>query len=130
MELVSDLCYNHRMKEAIRSVLEADSNVLFAYLFGSYADGNASDKSDVDLAVYLSDTSLDARLSLHHTLQKRLGKEIDLVVLNTVRNLYLLESILDKGMLLKDHEMRPEYEVCKQHDIIDFKVFRNIIDAV
>ncbi len=117
------------MKEIIKRILEADNSVLFGYLFGSYAKGEATPRSDVDIAVYLDNTSLDARLSLHHTLQKALKKEVDLVVLNTTRNIYLLESVIYHGVLLKDHEIRTEYEVETQHKIIDFKVFRQIIDA-
>ena len=117
------------MKETIQQILKTDNNVYFGYLFGSYAKGDATVRSDIDIAVYLDDISLDARLSLHHALQKGLHKEIDLVILNTTRNVYLLEAIIYHGILLKDHEMRPEYEVQKQHEIIDFKVFRKIIDA-
>jgi len=117
------------MKATITKILDNDSNVLFGYLFGSYAKGDATQKSDVDIAVYLQDVSLDARLGLHHTLQKALHKEVDLIVLNETRNIYLLEEIIYHGILLKDHSMREEYEVRKQHEIIDFKVFRKIIDA-
>ena len=124
-----DLCYNHPMKATIQDILNANSNVRFGYLFGSYATGEATPNSDVDIAVYLENTSLDAQLSLHHALQKVLQKEVDLIILNTTHNIYLLESIIYHGILLKDHEMRPEYEVRKQHEIIDFKVFRKIIDA-
>ncbi len=120
-----DLCYNHPMKAIIQDILNSDSNVRFGYLFGSYAKEEETPNSDVDIAVYLEDTSLDAQLSLHHALQK----EVDLIILNTTHNIYLLESIIYRGILLKDHEMRPEYEVRKQHEIIDFKVFRKIIDA-
>jgi predicted nucleotidyltransferase len=117
------------MKTALSDILDRYRNVQFAYLFGSYADGTQNESSDVDIAVYAEDTSLDSRLALHHELQKALRKDIDLVVLNDVKNIYLLEAILDQGIVLKEHEDRAYYEVMKQHEIIDFKNFRRYIDA-
>jgi len=117
------------MKTDISEILNQHSTVQFAYLFGSYAKGTQNDSSDVDIAVYLSDTSLDARLSLHHALEKGVKKEIDLLVLNEVKNIYLLESILGKGLVLKEHSDRAYFEVQKNHEIIDFKNFRRYIDA-
>lgn len=121
--------YNLCMKAMIRHVLEQDDNVLFGYLFGSVAKGDAASNSDVDIAVFMTDSTFDARLNLHHLLQKTLHKEIDLVVLNDVKNIYLLESIIFGGIMLKDHAGRLDYEVRKQHEIIDFKTFRKRIDA-
>ena len=117
------------MKTALSNILDRYHTVQFAYLFGSYADGTQHENSDVDIAVYMEDSSLDARLALHHELQKTLQKEIDLVVLNDVKNIYLLEGILSQGIVLKEHEERAYYEVMKHHEIIDFKNFRRYIDA-
>ena len=117
------------MKSKLSNILAPNDTVLFAYLFGSYAEGIQREDSDIDIAVYLNDTSLDARLSLHHSLEKKLSKEVDLVVLNEVKNIYLLEAILRKGLLLKEHELRAFFEVEKNHEIIDFKQFKRYIDA-
>lgn len=117
------------MKADISNILNQYHNVQFAYLFGSYAEGTHNDSSDIDIAVYLNDTSLDAKLSLGYTLGKILKKEIDLVILNDVKNIYLLESILYKGVVVKDAEERALFEVQKNHEIIDFKNFRRYIDA-
>ena len=117
------------MKSKLSNILASNDTVLFAYLFGSCAEGTQREESDIDIAVYLSDTSLDARLSLYHMLEKELDKEVDLVVLNDVKNIYLLEAIFRKGILLKEHETRALFEVEKNHEIIDFKQFRRYIDA-
>ncbi len=117
------------MSETVSTLLKADKNVLFAYMFGSCVDGSADERSDVDIAVYLQDISLDQRLSLLHRLQKALHKKVDLVVLNEVKNIYLLEAILYHGKLLKDHPDRQEWELYKEHEIKDFKAFRKAIDA-
>jgi len=117
------------MENKIESTLALENNVLFAYLFGSYADGTFTDRSDVDIAVFFEDTSFDLRLELHHTLEKKLKKKVDLVCLNDVKNIYLLEAILSKGVVVKEHELRKEYEYKKEHMIIDFKNFKKYIDA-
>ncbi|HHD80803.1 MAG TPA: nucleotidyltransferase domain-containing protein [Campylobacterales bacterium] len=117
------------MKTDIYEILHNNHTISFAYLFGSYADGTDRQESDVDIAVYMSDTSLDNRLSLHHELEKSLKKNVDLVVLNDIKNIYLLDAILRKGIVVKDNEQRDIFEVQKNHEIIDFKNFRRYIDA-
>ena len=121
--------YNNRMKTEISTLLNQDSNVAFGYLFGSFATGGHDARSDVDVAVYVVDPSLDARMKLHHALQKALGRDIDLVVLNETRNIYLLEAILRDGIVLKDHPDREYFEVMKHHEVLDYKHFRKYIDA-
>ena len=117
------------MKNKIESILSVQNNVQFAYLFGSYARGDYGVRSDIDIALYLSDVSLDKSLEVHHALEVALKKEVDLVVLNDVKNMHLLESILKEGMLVKDSEERPYFEVKKNHEIIDFRNFKRYIDA-
>ena len=117
------------MIDTLKRILADDENVIFAYLFGSRARGDESSRSDVDVAVYLREMSLDKRLKLHHALQKELKREVDLLVLNETRNIYLLESVLNEGILIKDAPMRPEFEVDTHLAILDFKAFRRYIDA-
>ena len=64
--------------------------MIFGYLFGSHAAGDAAPDSDLDIALFLRDDSLDVRLGLIHRLQKELKKEIDLVVLSDIKNIFLL----------------------------------------
>ena len=103
-------------------------NIKFAYLFGSYAKGEQIESSDVDIAVYLKKDSFDAKLGIHHALQRALKKEVDLVVLNRVRNYDLLSDILEEGVLLKDSkdDSRVMFELQKEHEIKDYDVFRKM----
>ena len=117
------------MKAEISKILYAYDTVLFAYLFGSYANGTYREDSDIDVAVYMDETSLDMQLSLHHELEKSLKKDVDLVILNDVKNIYLLEAIIRKGIVIKEHKKIDMFEVRKNHEIINFKHFRRYIDA-
>ena len=117
------------MKTQLENLLADVPNVKFAYLFGSHADSTMRENSDMDLAIYIYDDTLEKQLDLHHALQKTLQKEVDIVNLNRIKNLYLLESIFRDGIVLKDHEEREYYEACRQHEILDFKAFQKMIHA-
>lgn len=115
--------------EKLQKFFEKTDNIIFGYLFGSYDNNTQTKNSDIDIAVYLKDKSLDNILQLNYELSKLLKKDVDLLVLNTTRNIYLLNDILTNSTLLKDDEKRFDYEIKTQHDILDFKHFRKIIDV-
>jgi len=112
-------------------LLSGFDEVAFAYLFGSYADESISKHSDVDVAIYVKDgyDTFDVGLKVHHKLEIALKQDVDVVVLNDVKNYTLLKDILTKGILLKDSEDRAMFEVRKQHEIIDYFTFKRMIDA-
>jgi hypothetical protein len=56
-------------------------------------------------------------------------KEVDLVVLNDVKNLFLLEAVFKEGKLLKDSPLRVDFELSKEHDILDYKELKRVINA-
>ena len=74
-------------------------NVAFAYLFGSYAKNEQTEESDIDIAVYLNSLSLDEELQVTYEISKLTHKNVDIVVLNRVRNIFLLENILKDGII-------------------------------
>jgi predicted nucleotidyltransferase len=115
----------------IKNILEDLSIVEFAYLFGSYAKGEEKNWSDIDIAVFTNSTlnTLDTFLEIHHKLAVAFHEEIDLVILNNAKNLYLLEDIISYNIVLKDSEQRFDFEIKREHDILDFKAYRKIIDA-
>jgi predicted nucleotidyltransferase len=78
-------CYTAGVIDGMRSVLESDSRVAYALLFGSRARGGAHGRSDVDIALGLVP---GARLSVHEIgdlisrLEAVTGQEVDLVLLD------------------------------------------------
>ncbi len=121
MKLISEL----------KDILLEFEAVEFAYLFGSFASNSTSAHSDIDVAIYVKDgyDSFDIGLSVHHKMEILLNKSIDLIVLNDVKNYRLLKDIIYQGILLKDSENRPMFEVQKQHEIIDYFDFKRMLDV-
>ncbi|MHB1647074.1 MAG: type VII toxin-antitoxin system MntA family adenylyltransferase antitoxin [bacterium] len=133
--------YNHKNRDNVADnsdikkigfALNNIDGIITAYIFGSAAHNKQNKLSDIDIAVLLKDVDFfDCKLRIHHDIAILTKKEIDVVVLNTVRNLYLIDSIINKGMLLidKDREQRIDYELSLSHAILDYKTFRNRLDA-
>ena len=120
-------------QEEIKNILNTFVEVEFAYLFGSYANLSADKNSDIDIAVYITPkyNDFDTKLKIHHKLEIALEKDIDLIVLNKVKNFSLLSDILNKGILLKDSndDARIMYELEKEHEILDYKEFKRMLDV-
>lgn len=96
--------------------LVAQPDVLAAYLFGSYATGKARPRSDVDVAVLLSQADgferFERRLRLTGEVEDALGRRADVVVLNDAPPL-LTHQVLREGRLIfeRDRAARVEFEV-------------------
>jgi predicted nucleotidyltransferase len=103
-----------------------NQGVIFAYLFGSQAKGDTHANSDIDLAIFLpefSETSrFETKLYLMGRLPSKIGKKVDIVVLNDLQNNYLLKEILHTGKLIinNDDDLHFDFITRKQHEICDF----------
>ena len=114
------------MIERAREVMERRPKVVFAYLFGSLARKTSSSLSDVDIAVYLDDSSDLSRekLDLIGYLMNELGTdEIDVVVLNRAP-LPLMARILEKNEILIDRKpfRRQAFESLVLREYFDFSI--------
>ena len=120
------------IKELLVPVFERyRAKVVFAYLFGSMAIGEVSPLSDVDIAVYLAEENresfFDLKLALHADISRALKRnDVDLVVLNTIRNEMLTADVIRNGVVIfdRDTETREDYELKRLHESIDFKAHR------
>ncbi len=96
----------------LKEVLEKDENVIFAYLFGSQVSGLATEKSDIDVAVYfkLPPEGVE-KLDYAVKLEDVVKKEIDLVVLNEASP-FLRFHILRTGvpLVVKDLEVLAKFK--------------------
>ncbi|WP_232841567.1 type VII toxin-antitoxin system MntA family adenylyltransferase antitoxin [Caldicellulosiruptor acetigenus] len=100
-----------KIVEILKEYFEKEDNVIFAYLFGSYAKGKERENSDVDIAVYVNEEIakdskkvLDFQIKHMSNISDILKKEVDLVILNHASPL-LRHEVISEGILLveKDH---------------------------
>ena len=85
------------IKEKVSNVFEK-YHVDYCYLFGSYASGLASEKSDVDLLVSTNVTGMEF-FGLAETLREELHKKVDLLNLEQLNNNpELINEVLHKGI--------------------------------
>jgi uncharacterized protein len=126
------------IKETLAPVFQKmRDRIAVAYLFGSSATGETGPGSDIDLAVLLHDGSgtsgFEVRLDLYADCSRALKRnDIDIVVMNTAKNLYLLNDVVRTGIVLfeQDPGLRQEFEVKIMHDFIDFRDHRKKILGV
>jgi len=111
--------------EKIKEILRANSNVEFAYLFGSRAKGISGERSDWDIAIYFRKDprklSKWTVFSLEAELSKEIGNEVQITVLNNLDSPVFLFQIINDGLLLVDsnQEKRVLFEartLTKYHD--------------
>jgi len=85
----------------------ADDRIVAAYLFGSVARGTDSSDSDIDVGIVLrtapSGELYDLRFTLEGDLERALGRQTQVVVLNDAPP-DLLHRVLRDGRLLVDRD--------------------------
>jgi predicted nucleotidyltransferase len=115
---------------SLETILASCGDVIFAYLFGSVAEGRRSPLSDVDLGVYLRDEGNDleeARLKLLARVTGHLGtEEVDLVLLNRAP-IALLGRLLQSRRVLLDNApfLRHRFESRAIREFLDFRIFEH-----
>lgn len=124
------------IKDALLPIFDKyKDKVLFAYLFGSTVEGSHP-LSDIDIAVFMSATKeslFDIRLSLYTDFCRALKRsDIDVAVLNTAKNIMLLNEIIHHGIVIYDRDtaLREEFELKVLHQFIDFKEHRFAVMGV
>ncbi len=115
------------ISQRLSPVFSSNRNILAAVLFGSQATGENTDRSDIDIAVYVKAPgrfSFKDRLALHGDCCRALHRDdVDLVVMNQLENLILLEHIIREGkeIYVQDRGPFDIFTVTKLHQIIDFR---------
>jgi predicted nucleotidyltransferase len=98
--------------------------VVCAYVYGSWARGEAAPDSDVDVGVVLKNAPpsrlLGPDASLRGDPEDALGRPLDLVVLNRAP-VDLIHRVLRDGVLLADHDptARIHFEVRARNEYFD-----------
>jgi predicted nucleotidyltransferase len=114
--------------ELRRFLGERREDLVAVYLFGSTARGTATSRSDVDVAVLFAGPSpatvAGLRLDLEADLERRLGRPVQLVVLNHAP-CDLVHRVLRDGILVLDRDpsARIRFEVRARNEYFDLKPF-------
>jgi predicted nucleotidyltransferase len=115
--------------DILEKVMEKDEEVLFAYLFGSYARDAIDFDSDIDVAVYLKSSDVKGYIGKEQELTIELVTKIhtdriDLRILN-VLPLLLQYTILKDGMpiFVRDDKARVDFETWVMNRFFDLKPY-------
>ena len=111
------------IKNKIVKICEAETAVVAAFLFGSYAKGTEKRKSDIDIALLLDNSKIHtfSQLYFNTLLEKRLGCRVDLINLNNAGELLKYE-IRRNGLLVfeRSSKERKQFEVRSRKYFEDF----------
>ncbi len=109
---------------ALRDFFRSRPSVRAAYLYGSVARGESGPKSDVDVALLLGEGEppalQDEALQIEGELERRLGRVVQVVVLNFAP-LDLIHAVLRDSILVgeSDRSARIRFEVRARNDYFD-----------
>ncbi len=115
--------------DLFRDFFTRQQDIVFAYLFGSVARKQATDLSDVDIAVFLKpevevkeEQRVERQLTLAKELENITGREIQVTLLNQAPPL-LAYMVIRDGILLyqSDNARRVEFEVHTMKIYFDFQ---------
>lgn len=115
----------------IRSELDAEPDVVAAYLYGSVARGNQRRDSDVDVALLLEedppDTLESLRLCLAARMEDRIGRPVQLVILNRAP-CDLAHRVRRDGVIVIDRNQRKRiaWEVKSRNEYFDMEPIRRL----
>ena len=111
-----------------RDILLECENIVFAYIFGSFAQGNARADSDIDIAIYLAaEIEIETYLDLKVRLAEGCKREVDLVILNEA-NPFLRHEIQRNNILLfsRDKALETHYKIKTLFEYSDVKKYLDL----
>lgn len=115
-----------KIKEKITYLLKRRKEIVFAYIHGSFLEG---DFRDVDIAVYLKgeENSLPYELSMERTIEDAIGFPADVRILNHAP-LSFRFNVIKNGLLLfsRNERIRCDFESLSIVEYHEFDYFRSI----
>lgn len=110
--------------ERLTSYLRSLPDVDMAFLFGSFAKGYETKRSDVDVAVHFNqETTVDRIVRITADLEKLLDKDVDLLVLNDSPAVLSWTAIRGIPLLIRDEGAYIEYMLDVSREAEDFSAF-------
>lgn len=111
--------------EKLKVFLDRDQNVVFALIFGSYAEGRQKKTSDIDIGIYFVQPPEGIKLlTLINVLSELAGREVDVVVLNNAPP-FLRHQIMKNRVILTIKDMAV-YAKFRERTISDYDEYKYI----
>lgn len=114
---------------ALKEIMEKETEILFAYLYGSYALNFIHSKSDIDIAVYLIPSNINDYIQKEKELSAAIITKlhidnIDLRILNTLPFL-LKYKVIKEGIpiIIKDEAERVDFETMIMNRFFELKPY-------
>ena len=109
----------------IKNILKKKSNIIFAYIHGSFLGDFPF--NDIDLALYIDEKKIDTSHSFDYCFQlstdltKKIGKEIDVQLLNEA-SVGFIHSVFKNGRLLFSRNDKLRLDLLEKNSLeyIDF----------
>lgn len=129
------------MKKIIAENLSSCHTIAFAYLFGSFAKDNQLAHSDVDIGIYFypqnepfdieNDVYFEQEDQIWSELEKSLGREVDLVVLNR-SPATVCAAVLQEGVpvFIRDRNLYWDFLLAVLSLAVDFREFEREFAAI
>ncbi len=122
------------MENAVKKYFESRKDVAFAFLFGSQSRGNATVRSDVDIAVYFypekkrpleveAEVFYEGEDRIWADLERLLNTEVDLLVLNRVPATVGASAIKGTPLTINDWGLYLDFMLVVTDIAEDFREF-------
>lgn len=122
----ADLKEKNSIIHDVKKVLDSKSDALFAYVHGSFHEGNFR---DIDVAVYLKNKKnpLKYEMELENELEKKLRYPVDVRVLNASPLSFRFKAIKNGELIFcKDEQARVNFETTTFVLYHDFSFYRKM----
>lgn len=114
--------------EKTKEILIEYNNIIFAYIFGSFAEDKIRKDSDIDIAIYLDKKiDLETFLEIKMNLTEACKREVDLIILNDATPLLKYEIYKNSILLFtRDEVSETNYKVKTLFEYNDMKRYLDL----
>lgn len=110
------------LKEKLTEYLSNREEVIFAFLYGSFAKGSELADSDLDIAVYIKENYPSSKTDqIWDDLQRISKKDVELLILNNANPSVAWEAIRGIPLVIKDKKKYMDFMLEVSSEALDFQ---------
>lgn len=108
----------------VREMILSESGIVFAFLFGSYAEGRETVLSDIDLALYFHGMTQEEKIDLEHRLWLSFDEPVNVVRLedDDISPLVRLRALEGVPIIIKNQELLNRFTLSIIHRAVEAEV--------